>query len=196
MSDNVIEADFTVNKTETEEKSYHSILQVWRAILEPAEEGLLKDPITPMWASKIVGSYQGVVFSDMPHMKKRYYERIVELRDILDGFITADDECLNVLDEKEDLEHNRATYLEVLLQWQLAIATWELEWDCMNPYAGAEIAAIAEVQQMFFGSQNRQGLTAYLESIKLDLTDEDRANWTETIENHRVEMIARTQEEK
>ena len=197
-NDNVIEGQFTVKDEEDLAKlndasdvtTYNPILKVWRAILEPAEDGLLNDPITPMWATRITSSYREVNFKDMGEVKERYYNKLVELRNIVDEIIASDDECLNVLSAEEDLEHNAAHYRRALLDWQLAIVKWEVEWDYPDPNAGAEIAAISEVQQMFFGSQQRQGITAYLESINLELTDDDRQSMAEAIEDYRVSLIA------
>lgn len=203
-NDNVIEGQFTVKDEEDLAKlsdtsdvaPYNAVLKVWRAVLDPAEDGMLNDPITPMWANKITSSYREVNFQDMDEVKQRYYKKLLELRDILDEVIAGDDECLNVADSVEDLEHNRANYLDVVLRWQLAVVGWEVAWDYSDPAAGAEIAAISETQQMFFGSPQRQGLTSYLESINLELTDADRAEWQEAIEDHRVQLLAQRQEAK
>lgn len=203
-NDNVIEGQFTVQDEEDLAKlndagdvaPYNAILKVWRAILDPAEDGLLNDPITPMWANRITSSYREVNFCDMDEVKTRYYEKLLELRDLLDLEINSDEECLNVADATEDREQNAKHYVNLLLQWQLAVVGWEVNWRHDDPAAGAEIAAISEVQQMFFGSPQRQGLTAYLESINLEITDADRVEWAEKIEDHRVLLLAQRQEAK
>lgn len=203
-NDNVIQGQFTVKDEEDLAKlndagdvaPYNPVLKVWRAVLDPAEDGLLNDPITPMWANRITSSYREVNFCDMEEVKQRYYAKLIELRDILDEVIASNDECLNVADTKEDVEHNRGAYISVLTEWQLAIVAWEVAWDFRDPAAGAEIAAISEVQQMFFGSPQRQGLVSYLESINLEYTDADRELMAETIENRRVELIGQAQEAK
>lgn len=196
-NDNVIEGQFTERDREDLDKlesaadvaTYNAILKVWLKVLEPAEEGLANDPITPMWANKITSSYREVNFGDMGTVKEKYYAKLIELRDVLQAEIDTDDECFNVTSTEEDLEHNGHHYLNVLRNWQLTILGWEMAWDYADPAAGAEIAAISEVQQMFFGSPQREGLTAYLESIKFEFTDSDREELATALEDFRVAAV-------
>jgi hypothetical protein len=55
--------------------------------------------------------------------------------------------------------------------WQITVLGWELDWDCMDPDAPAELAAISEVHTMFFGEV---GLTALLDEIPFEFTDMHR----------------------
>jgi hypothetical protein len=48
---------------------------------------------------------------------------------------------------------------------------WELDWDCTDSAAGAELAAISEVHTMFFGDV---GLTSLLDQISFEFTDMHR----------------------
>ena len=39
---------------------YRTLLEIWRAVLEPAADGdMRKDPISPQWATKMVSTYRG-----------------------------------------------------------------------------------------------------------------------------------------
>lgn len=199
-NDNVIEGQFTDKDREDIANleagapaeavvTYNTVLKVWLELLSNAEKELAEDPITPMWANKICHTYREVNFGDMPEMKERYYSKIIHLRDLVAEEIASDPEVHNVADTVEDLEQNREHYVNVLLEWQFAIATWEAQWDCTDPYAGVELAAIAEVQQVFFGLPGqREGIVAYIESIKFEYTDDERAELQELIEAHRQKL--------
>jgi hypothetical protein len=150
--------------------AYHTILEVWREVLKPARVERTKK-ITPQWANRIVTTYQGLGFADMEDFRDLYFDKIGELEDILAGEIESDDECLNVTTPEEDVEHNGAHYFNVLINWQKTFLTWELEWHPADDLAGVELAAISEVHRMFFDSN---GLTALLDQIKFEFTDDDR----------------------
>ena len=150
--------------------AYHSILEVWREVLKPARtERTTK--ITPQWANRIVTTYQGVDFGDMHHFRDRYFDKIAELENILLGEIELDDECLNVTKPEEDVEHNTHHYINVLTNWQKTFLSWELDWSAAASDAAVELAAISEVHRMFF---DQNGLTALLDQIKFEFSDDDR----------------------
>jgi hypothetical protein len=149
---------------------YHTILEVWREVLKPARAERLKK-ITPQWANRIVTTYNGLSFADMLEFRERYFGKIGELEEILLAEIDTDDECLNVTSPEEDVEANSSHYMNVLINWQKAFLTWELAWECADPDASIELAAISEVHRMFF---DPNGLTALLDQIKFEFTDADR----------------------
>lgn len=154
------------------EPPFHTILEVWREVLSPAEKER-NASITPQWASRICSKYGQLTYADMPVFRDWYFDSIAELRDILLAEISLDDESLNQATAEEDAEHNGAHYLNVLTNWQLAVLRWELEWDCTHPEAAASLAAIAEVHAMFFGEV---GLTSLLDQIPFQFTEEDQKN--------------------
>lgn len=149
---------------------YHTILEVWREVLKPAHTERLKK-ITPQWANRICTNYRELNFADMLEFRDRYFDKIHELEDVLAAEIETDDECLNLTTPEEDAEHNGHHYLNVLTNWQKTFLTWELEWDCADPDASIELAAISEVHRMFF---DQNGLTALLDQIQFQFTDADR----------------------
>ena len=170
--------------TAVPDPTYHPVLQVWREILKPARDEL-DSKITPQWASRIVQSYQDVGYNDMPAMRDRYYGKILELLYILETEIASDDECLNYSTPEEDVLENRAHYFNLLRDWQLQFLRWELSWDCTDPHAGVELAAVSEVHKAFFG---QTGVTQYLENIKLELTPADQDELAAALEELRGEQ--------
>jgi len=157
-------------KDAAENAGYHTILEVWREVLKPAQTERTKK-ITPQWANRIVTTYNGLSFSEMPIFRERYFDKLAELEGILHDEIASDDECLNAATPAEDVEANTFHYLNVLINWQKAFLAWELDWECTHSDASIELSAISEVHRMFF---DQNGLTALLDQIKFEFSDQDR----------------------
>jgi hypothetical protein len=164
------EADLKQLLEEGAEPEFHTVLEVWREVLSNGPE-LAKEKVTPQWASKIVGTYQGVTFADMEDVQAGYFALIGELAALLDAEIKTDKDCLSYTTAEDDVENNATHYKNLLRDWQLAFLQWELDWDTKDPYAAAQLASISEVHKMFFG---QTGLTAYLDNIKLEYTEADQ----------------------
>lgn len=162
-----------------DEAPYNPILRVWRAILEPALAESTKK-VTPQWASRIVASYQGVEFSDMNEMRDRYYGKILELNALLDAEIATDSDCLSYTTPEEDVAENTEHYKNLLRDWQIRFMEWETSWDCTDPQAGVELAAVSEVHKAFFG---QTGLTQFLDNIKFEYTEADQHELAQVLES-------------
>lgn len=173
MSEETIEGELTVDDiiNEASDAGYHSILEIWRAVLAPAEQEKSRR-ITPQWANRIVGTYNGIGFDAIPDFRDLYYDRVIELAQILEALIEDDPECLNVTSAEEDIEVNWTRYKQMLIDWQKAFLLWELEWRADRPDAAIQIAAIAEVHKMFF---DERGLLGLLDQIKFEFTELDQA---------------------
>jgi hypothetical protein len=170
MAENTEELTVQDILDEANEVGYHTILEVWREVLRPAQRERFKK-ITPQWANRICSAYREVVFADMPAFRDSYFDKVNELAEILDLEIAEDAECLNIFTPEEDVEHNGMHYLNVLITWQRAFLAWELDWECTEPDAAVDLAAISEVHRMFF---DNTGLTSLLDNINFELTDTDR----------------------
>lgn len=184
MTEN-IDIELTVEDilAEAEEAPYHTILQIWTAILK-SSEGVRQERITPQWADRVVSTHAEIQFDDMPDYRNLYYEKIDQLRDVLQAEIDTDDECLNPSSAEEDVEHNSVHYFNIIITWQKTILAWELEWDCTHVDAPLELAAIVEVHKMFFG---QTGLTSMLDNIKFEFSDEHRELLTLELEEMKRE---------
>lgn len=170
MTDKTIDDELKDLVADAEDTSYHTILEIWRAVLAPAQTERLK-PITPQWAGRICGAYREINYADMPAYRDLYFDRVLEFARVLDLQIAEDDECLNRESAEEDAEHNATHYRQLILNWQQVLLDWELDWDCTAPTAAIELAAISEVHKMFF---SEQGLTSLLDNIPFQFTDDDR----------------------
>lgn len=163
------EEDLAMLMADGKEPEFHPVLEVWREVLANGPE-LAKEKVTPQWASKIVATYAGVSFADMEEVQASYFDKIGELANILDIEIASDKDCLTYRTSAEDAENNSLHYKNLLKDWQLTFMQWELDWNCLSSLAAVELAAISEVHKMFFGPT---GLTAYLDNIKFEFTEDD-----------------------
>ena len=103
---------------------------------------------------------------------------------VLDNEISTDDQCLTYTEPAEDAKENSHHYKNLLLQWQLMFLQWELEWDPTTPYAAIELGAISEAHKMFFG---QTGITAFLDNIGFEYTEDDQQVMQETLAEFRGE---------
>lgn len=148
---------------------YHSLLEIFRATLEPAAAEAGKK-VAPQWATRIVAGYTGVTFADMNTFRDMWLGRIGQLKDILDYEISQDPDALKVSTPQDDAVENAHHYKNLLLLWQKQILQWELDWDTTADDAAIQLATMSEVYRMFFGET---GLTAHLDTIGFEFTEAD-----------------------
>jgi hypothetical protein len=154
-----------------QEPTFHPILQIWQAVLQPSAD-VLTQKVTPQWANRIITAYVGLDFYDMELFRNKYFTKMADLAAILDLEVASDDECLTYTDPADDARHNSHHYKNLLLQWQQQILQWEMDWTCTDDDAATELAAISEVHKFFFG---QTGLTAFLDNIGFEFTEDDTA---------------------
>lgn len=165
---------------EAAEAPYHTVLEIWTKVLEPAAADMR---ITPQWSNRIVSAYNDVRFIDMGEYRDRFAAKVLELADILRAVLEEDDEAVQRTSAEEDATLNHHHYMTVLFAWQQRILMWELEWEWDDPCAGVEMAAISEVHKMFFA---QEGLTSLLDQIGFQFDDSDRQALAEMLEETRA----------
>jgi len=168
-----------------EEAPYRTLLELWRAVLEPSNE-VRKDPVSPQWAVKMVTMYPGVGFGDVEGIHHGVFDMAAEMAAILNDEIDGDDECLKKLDAAEDAEQNSRHYKDLLAAWQIYILREELAWRPSDRDAAAKLAVLSEVQQMFLGET---GLVAHLEQIGFQFDDADKAELQQRLVDAREEAL-------
>lgn len=152
---------------------YRTLLEIWRAVLEPAIVGEMRqDPLSPQWATKMVTTYPGVGFSDVEAIHHGVFDKAAELAQLLQDEIDSDDECLKKANAAEDEAENSGHYRNLLAAWQIYLVRQEMAWHPSNSTAAVELAILSEVQQMFLGET---GLVAHLEQIGFQFDDDDKA---------------------
>lgn len=150
---------------------FHTILEVWREVLKPANDEA-KKKVTPQWANRMITSYAKLDFADLDILRDMYFEKIAELAQIVDAEIATDSDALTWATPEEDGDENSEHYKNVLTEWQLRFLGWELDWTCTDEWASVELASISEVHKMFFGDN---GLTQFLDNIRFEFTEADQA---------------------
>src|SRR5690242_15373030 len=140
-----------------EKATFVPVLKAWREALKPAAKDATAR-IEPSWASRICAQYPQLTFGDMVEFRSRYFGKIAALQAILDAEIDTDEECLNTTSPEEDVAQNAMHYKNLLTDWQLQFVEWEMAWDCADPGAAAELAAMSEVHKMFL---SQEGLVAW-----------------------------------
>jgi hypothetical protein len=165
-----------------EAPQFHPILEVWAKVLEPAAaEG--RKPVTPQWANRMVAEYRELRFCDTPQLRDYYFGKIGVFNRILLDEIASDPDCLSYATPEEDVAENSHHYKNLLLTWQMQMVQWEIEWDPTADDAGIELAAISEIHKMFFG---QMGLTAFLDNIKFEFTEDDQAQLAEALNDVKI----------
>lgn len=161
----------------------HTVLEMWLKILLPSrdERG---SRITPQQATRLIGTYPGLTFKDLPRFQELFYDLVEEMLSLLETVIESDSEALNRTGEGEDAEENASLYHLLVVEWQKIILREELDWKPTDDDAAERLAAMAEVHRMFF---DRTGLTALLDEIKFEFTDADRENLSEELDGVRAE---------
>ena len=169
-----------------EEGPYHSILEIWLKVLTDGITADRHSRISPTWANRIVQSYPEVKFADVPHVAELYFGNLEGLKAIVEAEVKDDDEALKVDSADADREENHHHYLTILINWQLQLLEWELEWDTTQPDAGAYLAAWSEAYKIFFGAPNQTGISAYLENIRFEMGDAEGQILSDALEELRA----------
>jgi hypothetical protein len=166
------EADLAAMAAEpsAEPAPFHPLLEVWLKILEPAEAEA-HARIEPSWASRICAEYPQMTFALMEQFRDLFFERISELKAILQAEVDSDEDCLKATSPIEDRELNSQHYKNLLCDWQVRVQEWELAWSPNWAWAAADLAAISEVHKMFF---SQKGLCAHLDNIGFEFTEADQ----------------------
>lgn len=166
---------------------YRTLLEIWRAVLEPATAGEMRDePISPQWATKMVTTYPEVRFADVLAIHHGVFDLAAELAALLDEEIALDDECLNRTSAEEDARENAGHYRSLLAAWQTELIRRELQWRPDKEGAAVTLAVLSEVQQMFLG---QQGLVAHLDSIGFQFTEDDQAELQKVLTEARAAFL-------
>lgn len=152
----------------TENVEKHTVLEVWRSILANIEASAA-EKVSPQNANRLVGMWPKLAFQDLPRYHEVYHNLLTELRDLLDAVITEGDAPFDNIED--DMEANRALYLELLFVWQERIMQWEHRWDASWSDSHIIIAAIADATAFFVGPQ---GLVEHLSQSGFAYSDADR----------------------
>lgn len=176
------------DEPEAEAPAYHTILEVWREVLSAAEPEGRKKP-APQWCGKMVSSYPNLTFAECLSVRDRYFAKLAQVLDVLNFEIDSHPGCLSHTTPEDDVAENTEIYQAVLLTWQQLFLQWELEWTCNHVSAPAEFAALAEAYKTLFGDAGRPGISAYLDNVKFEYTEDFQATVGELLHEQREAYV-------
>lgn len=169
-----------------EDFEYHSILEVWKAYLDPAE-GAVNTPPTMDWVAIVMTNWSHIIkdFSQLKAVQKHYFRIILDAKAVLDDLIEGDPECYDVSTAAEDAERNKEHYRHMLLHWQKVLLVEQSKWDINDPEAAEIFVALGEVQNQLLG---KDGLANFLGVISLPWTEEEQSELSQELFEFRKEL--------
>lgn len=152
-----------------DEPAYHSILKVWRAMLDPTQQQRHLPP-SPDWCAVLVARWPFLTFADCGVVQSEYFSIFDLAHEIIEQVYRDHPEAFEV-DNREDDVENKELYVFLLSEFQKALFVVQHAWSHTDPYAGAKMAALGEAQQQILG---KDGLAAYLAVVGLPFTQEEQ----------------------
>lgn len=180
------EKDLATLLSDAGEAKYNPVLRIWKEILSP-ENIAHGSRVSIPWSNAILSKYHGMTFALMPAFVDRYHQIMSEMADALRVEIATDPDCLNWFSLEEDVEENRAHYIQMLHHWQKCLLVWEVIWDCGHPDAAAHVAALGEAGLFFFGET---GLAAHLSQIGLEFDEADQQDLADELREYEEQLRA------
>ncbi len=169
-----------------EEPEYHSILKVWRSMLDP-EKQLRHLPPQPDWCAVLIARWPFLSFSDCGVVQREYFGIFDQAHEIIEMVYADNPEAFEVDNREDDLE-NKDLYVFLLQEFQKALFVTQSEWSYDDPEAGAKMAALGEAQQQILG---KDGLASYLGVIGLPFTPEEQDVMNQELNEFRESLEVR-----
>lgn len=144
----------------------HTIIEVWQAFLEPADEAR-DERVGPGYANKIVSTHPKLSYNDVQAYHTRFHDRIIEFRDAFDDALQShlERKADALLHVDDDGEYNGDLYSEVLFRWHVKLETLDRTWDVRSKAAHIDVAVLIDLRAFFIG---QMGIVAHLDSIGFD----------------------------
>jgi hypothetical protein len=180
------EKDLATLLKDAGEVKYNPVLRIWSEILSP-ENLTHGSRVTIPWSNAILSKYHSMTFALMPAFVDRFHQIMTDMADALRAEIASDPDCLKWHSVEEDVQENRAHYIQLLHHWQKTLLVWETIWDCTHPEAAAHVAALGEAGGFFFGET---GLAAHLSQIGLEFDDADQADLAAELQAYEEQLRA------
>lgn len=167
----------------TEEAEYHSILKVWREMLNPAQQQRHLAP-TPDWCAVLIARWPFLKFSDCGTVQSEYFKIFDAAHAIIEEVAADNPEAFEVTEREDDIE-NKDIYVHILTQFQKSLFVTQSEWSHEDPEAGAKMAALGEAQQQILG---KDGLASYLGVVGLPFTQEEQDVMNQELNEFRASL--------
>lgn len=159
-------AEYAAGETEKPELT-RNLLLVWVDLFNNFETSDQKIDID--LAQNILARWPQLTYRDLPEYQRIYFRLGVMLRDVLLEVIKRHESCTSYIGE-EDGKENWSTYLDLLVQWNLALDRYDEVWTPTQKNAAAAVAASLSVRGFVF---ERGGVVAHLDLIGFQLSDDE-----------------------
>lgn len=163
---------------------YHSVLAVWRDMLDP-EHQLRHRPPTPDWCVVLVAKWSFLRFADCGDVQEEYFAIFDIMHEIIEEAYLGNPEAFEIDDRQRDIDENKDTYVYLLSEFQRALFVVQAGWSHDDPKAEAKMAALGEVQQQMLG---QQGLASYLGAIGLPFSQEEQDAMNQELSEFRASL--------
>ncbi len=167
-----------------EQPEYHSILRVWREMLNPEQQRRDKLP-TPDWCAVLIAKWPFLRFSDCGAVQAEYFRIFDHMHELIEQAHRDNPEAFEVDDREVDIEENKDIYVHLLFEFQRALLIVQSEWSYDDPEAGAKMAALGEAQAQMLG---KDGLASYLGVIGLPFTQEEQDAMNQELTEFRASL--------
>gem|GEM_PF-3914430 len=175
MTENLTEQDKSdlaqmgIEVPEDEVVPQHSLLFIWRDLLSHVPKSAA-EPIPMVVAHKVVNSWPKLTYQDTAKYHVLYHQFLQQAADLVDEAIAKRPEAIDFVGE-DDLTENGKTYLDLLVQWHLALDRFEhTEWRAEDEDSHIKLAAVIDARATLFSDT---GLTGHLDAIHFRVTDEE-----------------------
>ena len=157
------------------EPKKHTLLEVWTEILSNIEDSEDR-PVSTGDAVKLLRSWPGLTYQDIPAYIAGYHSNLKQLRAILLSEYENDKNAFKFVED--DATRNKTHYLNLLANWQIQVSLWEQGWNPAQNDAAIWAAAFNDAANFVIG---QSGLVAHLDSINFEYTEDDAAAVQEAI---------------
>lgn len=166
-----------------QEPEYHSVLKVWRAMLDPEQQGRHLPP-TPDWCAVIIARWPFLRFNECGAVQREYFKVFDAAHEIIEQVARDNPEAFEVDSLLDDLE-NKDLYVHLLTEFQRALLVVQSEWAHDDPDAAAKMVAMGEAQQQILG---KDGLASYLGVVGLAFTEADQDAMNQELAEFRASL--------
>ena len=150
------------------EPTQRSLLAVWAAVLEDIDTVAAR-PIPVTVASKVVASWPFLTFQETALYHQDFHQILGSLRSVLRDYLRENPDATSFVGD-EDAQENHKIYLDVLVDWHMALDSLEENWRAEHPHSHIRVAAIADARAFFFA---QTGLAGHLDAIGFSLSNDE-----------------------
>lgn len=146
----------------------HSLLRIWSEVLSNVERAR-DEGVNMSVAGRIVSSWPQISFQETAIYHNMYHEILLELRELLIKTIRDNPGAIDHM-EKADMELNHKLYEQLVIDWNILLDEYELEWNAQDEDSHIWYAAIVDARVFLF---NREGFAGHLESRGFTLDSDE-----------------------